>query len=264
MSTTYRLDEDTIHEADEAETIQILAKGEIHKVNTTSIAKVIAFDVTSGRAEVEICAQRYVVTNPDHPDAKRGGRVWMTITLIAMLTAAPGGAGQSITTPLEVGDFVVVNFSRESLDAWVSQGNHGEIPRSAELWNMLHAVIIARVQPFGKPFNWEEGAIVIGDDPYKGGPVAVDDPLMRVRVKRGEMAELCREQTGQDKRYVRVDSAGKIAIGDDANELLGIVDGLMSTLASGSPIVDTATGSLLGPVKVAIDALRAQLASIKV
>lgn len=235
MTTTYRLDEDTIEEAGAVEQMQIVARSELHKLNTLSVGKLLTFDRARGAAEVELSVKRYVVGEE--------GRTYYPVTLLAALVAAPGGAGQALTSPLEPGDLVVVGFSREALDAWVEQGAHNGEPRSPELFGAMHAIIMGRVQPFGAPLAWEEGVTWLGDDPYQGGPVEAGDARVGLRVERGERAELARIQTGQPTRRVAVTKAGKVIIGDEEGaELIG----LLRRLVLGLPLMVT-SGPNLGP-----------------
>ena len=237
MTTTYRLDEDTIEEAGAVEQMQIVARSELHKLNTLSVGKVLAFDRARGAAEVELSVRRYVTGEE--------GRTYYPVTLLAALVATPGGAGQALTSPLEPGDLVVVGFSREALDAWVEQGAHNVEPRSPELFGAMHAVILGRVQPFGAPLAWEEGVTWLGDDPYQGGPVEAGDARVGLRVRRGGSVELARLKDGEPKVAIRINALGKLAIGQEGGPEL--FDTLIAVLTAigGVPEMAPAAADIL-------------------
>lgn len=256
---TYTLDEDTVADCeDNLEAFcELIARSEINKLFTTMIARIEELDFDEGWADLQPPVRMRYISYEEGVQ-----RVVQPMLLRVPLTFEHGG-GMSATFPLVRGDHVVVSFSDRSIREWKRQGGKDITPRSIARYDANDGVIVAKVRWFNAPLkSIEEGALLVGEDRYVGGgneDAEAKPALKRLRVD-GEKIELAWDHESEPKRYVRVTEAGKIAIGDDANELLGALSDTLAALitatAGGNPF-DAPTLDALGEAKLIVDALKA-------
>lgn len=257
---TYTLDEDTIADCeDNLEAFcELIARSEINRLYTSMIARVEELNAEEGWCDLQpVIRMRYI-------SYEDGVQVIVHPMLLRVPIGREIGGGMSVVLPLERGDFVLVSFCDRSIAEWKMQGGRDVTPRMKARYHAMDAVIVKQVRPFNAPLmNVEEGALLLGEDRYVGGgneDAEAKPALKRLRVD-GEKIELAWDHESEPKRYVRVTEAGKIAIGDDTNELLDIIDQLITAMGTaaapsgGGPVTYT-------PLTILTD-IQAKLATLK-
>ena len=119
----------------------------------------------------------------------------------------PRAGGAAMTMPVERGDGVMVLFSDRSLDRWLSRG--GEVtPDDRRVHDYSDAIAVPGLVPFADAEGHDDGGLVVG---YPDGARA------------------------------KLSDDGKVAIGNDAEELLALFGELLEALISATTA--TAIGS---------------------
>jgi hypothetical protein len=121
-------------------------EGRLFDVHTGLPARVVSFDPSTQRADVQPLLQRVMVDEDENPTT-------VTIPVITNVPIQyPSGAGWSITWPLAPGDIVYLTFSERSLDEWlVAPPGNLVTPAQARKFDLSDAVILAGIRPRTSP-----------------------------------------------------------------------------------------------------------------
>ena len=142
-----------------------------------------------------------------------------------------GNSGKSyIHIPLIVGDLGVAIFSERSLDLWLAGVGVAVSPEDTRHHHIADAIFIPGIRPF---------------------KVAITDASATNMVVQ------------HDKMRIEMDPAGKISIGGVQEELLTIIDSLISTLEGALVATDDGPRPFTPSTITALDGIQTRLAEIK-
>ena len=140
----------------------------------------------------------------------------------------PRAGSAALTFPISVGDGVLLIFAERSLDKWLSDG--GEVtPDDPRKFDLSDAIAIPGLYPFSESNPDTAGEKLVLQ--YGGGKLVID-------------------------------SSGKVALGNSAEELLDLIDDLITLISTAAVVVDPNTG--IGAVTAAqFIPIQSRLALIK-
>jgi hypothetical protein len=148
-----------------------------------------------------------------------------TISNVPVVMPRTTTAGLNI--PVNVGDSVLLVFSERSLERWLSNGGEVE-PGFDRKFDLTDAIAIVGLYSFNTQIADEEGAAFLYNQ----------------------------------KGKIKIDKSSKIAIGNDQDELLAIIDTLITTIHDmtvGGMVVDTGSKTALNNVKTRLSKIKGAL-----
>lgn len=116
-----------------------------------------------------------------------GSRVAAQLPVLCNLPVCFPGAGSfRVTFPINVGDTVLVVFSRSSLDVWLSED--GLVDPLTDDANLADAFAIPGLRSFKNPLSDVAGdAMVLGSE---GARIVIDDTSVRLNTTEGKLVAL--------------------------------------------------------------------------
>lgn len=164
-------------------------------IHTALPATIISYDYTKQRAKVK------PVLNKFWSDG--------TFTEMPIINDVPvifpRSGGASLTFPVAEGDFCLIVFSERSLDNWLAEGGNSITPNDQRKFNLSDAMAIMGIFPFTENSQAENNDDVLLT--YKGSKIKI-------------------KSSGD----IVIDTASKVAIGNNTTEVLDILSQLMGYL----------------------------------
>jgi len=206
-------------------------EGYLDDLHVALPGRVTKFDATTQKASVEPTIGRRFGRYGDRVD-----EILPVLTNVPVVW--PRGGGFVLQFPLTVGDFVLLVFSERSYDEWLTKGGSRVVPQAERRHHLTDAVAIAGVYPDPDVLSTN---VSNGIDLWLGQSV-----------KKGEVNPL--------PKRLQVGPSG-IGLGDGTNDLLGIVDDLLTLLSSTPQTLPS--GSVNPAFSAALVPIIASLAAIK-